>query len=228
MVRSPGLTQARFRYQCEYADMKNKFFYTALASILLLLCVHYLDIPLAMWIAENLGLYAPHLKTSNIPDTLFLMVVLFSSLSWSAYFYLMRSNIHDGRILFFRLIGTVLPLSFVLKILLKWIFGRIDTRLWLAYPNYHDEFHWFAGVGGFQGFPSGHTLVFTPLLMALWQFYPRYRFYYVLLWMILCIALIITEYHFLADVLAGTLIGGVLYKLVLARLGHLALVQNKP
>ncbi|HEY0267726.1 MAG TPA: phosphatase PAP2 family protein [Methyloradius sp.] len=206
--------------------MKSILLYTAIASVLVVLCVQLLDIPLAIWIAENLGIYAPHLKTSNIPDTLFFIVVVFSILSWMAYFSLKRRNIYDRRTLFFRLTGTLLPLSFALKILLKWVFGRVDTRIWLAYPNHHHGFHWFAGVGSFQGFPSGHMLVFTPLLIACWQFYPRYRFYYVFLWIALGVGLITTEYHFLGDVLAGALIGAVFYKIVLARLGNPALVRK--
>ena len=222
------MTQHLLHYQCECLDMKNILLYTVLASILLVLCVQWLDIPLAIWIAENLGIYAPHLKTSSIPDTLFLIVFVFSIFSWVSYFYLKRRNIYDKRILFFRLTGTLLPLSFALKILLKWIFGRLDTRVWLAYPNHHYDFHWFAGIGSFQGFPSGHMLVFTPLLIALWQFYPRYRFYYILFGVILSLGLIATEYHFLGDVLAGALIGAVLYKLVLAGFGNPELVRNEP
>ncbi|WP_221764496.1 phosphatase PAP2 family protein [Methyloradius palustris] len=208
--------------------MKSIYFYITIAFISSILCVQFLDIPLAIWIANNLGIYAPHLKTSSIPDALFFIVVIFSLFSWASYFFLKRRNIHDKRTLFFKLTGTLLPLSFALKILLKWIFGRVDTRVWLAYPNHHYDFHWFAGIGSFQGFPSGHMLVFTPLLMALWQFYPRYRFYYVLLGVILSLGLIATEYHFLGDVLAGALIGAVLYKLVLARLSNSELVRNEP
>jgi hypothetical protein len=207
--------------------MRRFYVYILLAFLSSIVCVQFLDIPLAVWVANNLGIYAPHLKTSNIPDTLFFFVVVFSSFSWFAYFCLKHRKIIDKHTLFFKLTGTVLPISFALKILLKWIFGRVDTRVWLVYPNHHFDFHWFAGVGGFQGFPSGHMLVFTPLLMALWEFYPRYHLYYVLFCMILCIGLIATEYHFLGDVLAGYLIGAALYKLVLAKLDTQKLVSNR-
>lgn len=176
-----------------------------------------LDLPLAAWIAEYLMTYAPYVKTSEIPDLLLITVAILTSLSWMVYFYLAHRNIHDQRTLFYRVMGTVLPLSFGVKTVLKWIFGRTETRTWLSDPSLYG-FHWFNGTEGFQGFPSGHMLVFTPLFLALWYFYPRYRLYYGIVWFCLGIALITTEYHFLSDVLAGAYIGAVVYQTVTARL----------
>lgn len=189
---------------------KEIFFSAPAALILIVLCMRLLDLPLAAWIAGYLGSYAPHVKTSNIPDLLLVFVVILTSLSWMGYFYLVRRNIHDQRTLFCYVTGTVLPLSFGMKIVLKWLFGRTETRTWLSDPSLYG-FHWFAGTEGFQGFPSGHMLVFTPLLLALWHFYPRYRLYYGIVWFCLGAALITTEYHFLSDVLAGAYIGAVVY-----------------
>jgi membrane-associated phospholipid phosphatase len=185
--------------------------YCALAAlILVVLSVRFWDIPLAIWIARYLLAYVPHIKNSEIPDLLLISVVILTSLSWMEYFYLLHRNIRDRRTHFFRFVGTVMPLTFVVKDVLKWIFGRTDTRIWLKNPGLHD-FHWFAGTKGFEGFPSGHMLVFTPLFLALWQFFPRYRLYYGVVWFCLAIALIVTEYHFLGDVLAGAFLGAVVY-----------------
>jgi membrane-associated phospholipid phosphatase len=201
---------------CEKSKMKfndrvKEIFLSALAAlILIVLCVWLLDLPLAAGIAEHLVAYAPYVKTSDIPDLLLITVVILTSLSWMMYFYLAHRNIHDQRTLFCRVMGTVLPISFGVKIILKWIFGRTETRLWLSDPSVYG-FHWFNGTGGFQGFPSGHMLVFTPLFLALWYFYPRYRLFYGVIWFCLGTALIMTEYHFLGDVLAGAYIGAVVY-----------------
>lgn len=188
--------------------------------IVVVLCIQLLDLPLALWIAEYLGTYAPSVRTANLPDLLLITVVALTSLSWIAYFYLVRHNIHDQRTLFCRTTGTVLPLAFGMKTLLKWIFGRTETHTWLADPG-HYGFHWFAGTEGLQGFPSGHMLVLTPLFLALWYFYPRYRLYYGVVWFCLGLALIVTEYHFLSDVLAGTYIGMIVYRIVAAQLDKL-------
>jgi membrane-associated phospholipid phosphatase len=190
------------------------------ALILIVLSMRLLDLPLAAWIAEYLMAYAPYVKTADIPDLLLITVAILTSLSCMVYFYLAHRNIRDQRTLFYRVMGTVLPLSFGVKTVLKWIFGRTETRTWLSDPSLYG-FHWFNGTEGFQGFPSGHMLVFTPLFLALGSFYPRYRLYYGIVWFCLGIALITTEYHFLSDVLAGAYIGAVVYQTVTARLDKL-------
>jgi membrane-associated phospholipid phosphatase len=200
--------------------VKEIFFSALAALILIVLSMRLLDLPLAAWIAEYLMTYAPYVKTSEIPDLLFITVAILTSLSWMVYFYLAHRNIHDQRTLFYRVMGTVLPLSFGVKTVLKWIFGRTETRTWLSDPSLYG-FHWFNGTEGFQGFPSGHMLVFTPLFLTLWYFHPRYRLYYGIVWFCLGIALITTEYHFLSDVLAGAYIGAVVYQTVTARLDKL-------
>lgn len=195
----------------KFNERVKEILFSALAAlILVVLSMRLLDLPLAAWIAGYLMAYAPYVKTSNIPDLLLITVVILTSLSWMVYFYLAHRNIHDQRTLFCRVTGTVLPVSFGVKTVLKWIFGRTETRTWLSDPSLYG-FHWFNGTEGFQGFPSGHMLVFTPLFMALWYFYPRYRLYYGVVWFCLGGALITTEYHFLSDVLAGAYIGAAVY-----------------
>ena len=206
----------------KFNDRVKKIYFNAVAAlILIVLCLWLLDLPLAAWIAEYLGANAPYVKTTDMPDLLPITAVILTSLSWMVYFYLVRRNIHDQRTLFCRVTGTVLPLSFGMKTVLKWLFGRTETRTWLLDPSLYG-FHWFAGKEGFQGFPSGHMLVFTPLFLALWHFYPRYRLYYEVVWFCLGAALIATEYHFLGDVLAGAYIGAMVYLAVSRRLDKLA------
>lgn len=197
------------------------FFYTTVAALtLVILTIHLLDIPLASLIAKYPMGHSPHIRNSNIPDSLLTTVITLASLSWMAYFYLVRRQIHNQHRLFCRVIGIVLPLSFGIKIVLKWLFGGIETRTWLSNPSQYG-FHWFAGKEGFQGFPSGHMLVLTPLFLALWHYYPRYRLQYGVIWFCLGATLILTEYHFLSDVLAGAYIGAFVYLIVSSRLDKL-------
>ena len=178
--------------------------------ILVVLSVQFWDLPLASWLATYPPYYVRHLKNSEIPDLLLATSILLTALSWSMYLYLVHQNIRDRRTQFFRILGTAMPVTFVAKEILKWIFGRINTRIWLRHPNLNG-FHWFDGSSHFQSFPSGHMLVFTPLFLALWQFFPRYRTYYGIAFSCLVIALLVTEYHFLGDIIAGAYIGAVLY-----------------
>ncbi len=193
--------------------------------ILVLLSIRLLDQRLAGWIAEYLTVYAPFVKTSNIPDLLLMSCIILSSLSWIAYFYLVSQNIRDRNTLFCRVMGTALPLAFGMKIISKWLFGRTEARTWLLDPSSYG-FHWLGGQDGFQGFPSGHMLVFTPLFLALWHFYPCYRLYYGLAWLTLGVALVITEYHFLSDVIAGAYIGFIVYRIVICAVGQNQIRSN--
>jgi membrane-associated phospholipid phosphatase len=199
---------------------KQTFSSAPVALFLVLLCIWRFDLPLANWVAESVDRYAPYIRTTAMSDLLFIMVVALTGLSWLAYFHLRRRNIDDTHTIFFSVAGTVLPVSFGIKIILKWIFGRTEAHTWLLHPQLYG-FHWFAGTEGFLGFPSGHMLVFTPLFLVLWDFFPRYRIYYGIVWLSLGIALIATEYHFLSDVVAGAYVGLAIYQSVSMALNRL-------
>jgi membrane-associated phospholipid phosphatase len=185
--------------------------HTWAAVVVVVISFLHLDAPLAIWIDLHVRSHgAFQIYTSNIPDLLLLSVIILSTLSWVGYFYLKGRGIQNIHRQFFLIMGTVLPLSFVLKTLLKMAFGRIETRIWLT-DNSLDGMHWFAGGEGFDGFPSGHMLVFSTLFLALWKFYPRYRSACLVVWLALGSALILTNYHFLSDVLAGGYFGCLLY-----------------
>lgn len=175
-----------------------------LASVLI--SMRFLDLAAAGWIGEYLRGHPLGNRVVELPDLLLLIVIVLTAASWSAFGYLRWRGVRDARCDFLRLVGTVLPLAFLLKTLLKWLFGRIETREWLLHPQAYG-FHWFAGDEGFNGFPSGHMLVLTPLFLALWQFYPRHRTFYAFAWCGLGLALVLTDYHFLSDVIAAAYIG---------------------
>ena len=190
--------------------MNRIIFSALLALILVVLCMRLLDLPLAAWIAGYLRTYGLNEDNTQVPDLLLLTVAIMAVPSWMLYFHMLRKKIHDRLSMFCLITGTVLPVSFALKTFLKWVFGRMDTRTWLS-DRSTVGFHWFAGADGYQGFPSGHMLVYTPLFLALWHFYPRYRRYYALAWSGLFVALIATQYHFLSDVIAGAYIGALVF-----------------
>ncbi|HWU35044.1 MAG TPA: phosphatase PAP2 family protein [Methylovorus sp.] len=177
-----------------------------------LLTIFYVDAPVALWIKAHLLSYAPfHDYTSNLPSHLFWVVLIGSSVSLSFYLYLRRLGEHSPRRDFFLLLGLVLPVAFIVKHVLKLLFARIEVRLWLSNPEAHPV-HWFqVGKRWYDAFPSGHMVVFMTVFMALWQFYPRWRPWCAAGSMLLAVALIITNYHYVSDVIAGTYIGMLVY-----------------
>jgi membrane-associated phospholipid phosphatase len=50
-------------------------------------------------------------------------------------------------------------------------------------------------------------MVFTAFFAALWHFYPRYRSISVGLLLVLASALVMTDHHYLSDVIAGAYLG---------------------
>ncbi len=164
----------------------------------------YLDHPLARFI-RKLALRKTALA-AELPDLLFLTVLAATLLLWGGYLYRHNRGIDDARTEFFRLAAWTVPLAFVLKSVLKQLFGRMNTRAWLIHQPDHD-FRWFQGGEGFTGFPSGHMAVFTAFLASAWLCYPRLRPACIVLMVVLGVALIVTNYHFLGDVIAGAWLG---------------------
>lgn len=186
----------------------KKIIISFMLIVLLLICSYYfLDIRIALFINKAWRYHSGlAIFSSNIPDFLFLIVCLITAIAWTGYFYLVRRGIYNTHTQFFQLIALTIPLTFALKSILKYSVGRINTRFWLRHPGCK-EFHWFHGVGNYGGFPSGHMAVFMALFIALWRFYPRYRYLYAGFLSALALALIVTDYHFISDVLAGVYLG---------------------
>ena len=144
--------------------------------------------------------------TSNIPDLLLPLAFAITGLSWAAYCRFRRKDISSPYTRFFHLIGWTVPLSFLLKTGLKYVFGMINAREWLVNKG-EFGFHWLHGGANYSGFPSGHMAVFSVLVIALVRYFPRYRFAGLFFLLLLAAALVITGYHFLSDVVAGALLG---------------------
>jgi membrane-associated phospholipid phosphatase len=167
----------------------------------------YLDIRLAEFVSEKVGHGFLHSKAvSNMPDLLFLFVCTIAVVSWSGRFCLSLKSINGRGLNFLELIGWAVPLAFILKHVLKRLFGQTETRIWLSHPDQFG-FHWFQGGGDFSGFPSGHMAVFTALMLAISRYFPRLRPACVGLLFFLALALVLTQYHFFSDIVAGVYLG---------------------
>ncbi len=142
----------------------------------------------------------------DIPDLLMPMAILYTAISWIAYAVLTSRGNGNACSRFFKLTGCTVPLSYLLKSILKDLFGKVTTRAWLEH-KYLYGFHWLDGGKDFNGFPSGHMIFFTVLALAVIRFYPRYRSVCIGFLLLMAAALIVTEYHFLSDIIAGALLG---------------------
>lgn len=185
------------------SNTKKWLWFALLLAPALFLCERYLDIPLALWVQETLylnGRWARH--TSQLPDLLFPLVLGTTVLSLTVYWVRRLRGVRDTFNAFLGALAYTAPVSFLAKTGLKHLFGRINTRVWLRNPGEYG-FHWLHGGEHFEGFPSGHMMVIAALLAACWRYYPRYRLPCLAAMVLLGLALIVTNYHFLSDVIAG-------------------------
>lgn len=174
-------------------------------GVLILLSIRYLDRPLAVWFMRLLDANRLLRRASaNIPDTLLLLVCSATVILWLIYFFLRRRHGYELQRQFLKVAASALPLAFLLKTVLQFVFGRTNTRLWLSGKPL--AFNWFHGAG-IGCFPSGHMTVFTALFVAICYYQHRLCKPAVVLLLVLALLLVATAYHFLSDVIAGALLG---------------------
>ena len=68
-------------------------------------------------------------------------------------------------------------------------------------------FNFFTANPQFAAFPSGHTASVSAIAGVLWAIYPRFRLVYAAGVTAIAIALVVSDFHFLSDVLAGGFLG---------------------
>jgi membrane-associated phospholipid phosphatase len=91
-------------------------------------------------------------------------------------------------------------------IVLKHIVGRSSADpLYVVRRVY--EFHWLHGSPGYDAFPSGATAIAAALLSVVWIRVPRLRAVCGLVLAVVSLALIITNGHWVSDVLGGGFLG---------------------
>ena len=186
---------------------KNTFGgFVAFAALIISGCL-YLDIRLAKLVSERVGFsFLFSESISNLPDLLFLMACIITVVSWTGRLYLAGKHVKGRKVNSLEHIGLTVPLAFVLKDLLKELFGRTNTRICLLYPD-RFGFHWCHGGGDCASFPSGHIAVFTVLMLGIGRYFPRLRPVCAGLLFVLALALLVTEYHFFSDIVAGACLG---------------------
>lgn len=180
-----------------------------LTVLLTVFSYFYLDTGIAMLVYRLLNSSDRLLQVATaIPDLLLHLVVAITVFSWAGYFFMIRRGIHNRHTRFLKACGTVVPVAFIVKTMLQYVFGRPDPYTWIL-DHELPRFHWFSPAAGYGCFPSGHMTVFTALMAVLSSHYPRYRQVYLGLLCLLALALIATDHHFLSDVLAGAALGAV-------------------
>jgi len=187
-------------------------------SLLTWLCVEYVDRPVALFVRDWLYGNSHWSKmTRALPDTLLTVVVVISSAAYLGHVYRKNRRLFDSQTLLLKHIALSLPVAYLVRGGLKIVFGRVVTRAWVRNPDYY-AFHWFGGTAGFNGFPSGHMIVFATLAAAISRYHPGCKPACYGLLGLLALLLVATNYHFVGDVVfgwyAGLLIEACMHRLL--------------
>ncbi len=181
--------------------------------LFIFLSIKYID----EWIAINVmyllrSIRPLHKATENIPDILPYLVVIGTLLMWGVYIYKLYTKKGGLGTQFLKLAATTLPVAYLIKSYLQYMFGRTSPRMWLILHK-PLAFNWFNRTWG-GSIPSGHMTVFAAFGAAVLIYFPRYRKIVFTLLILLGIALILTDYHYLSDVIAGAYLGSIITYLI--------------
>jgi len=188
------------------------------SSIALVLCVLFvwvayeaIDKPVALWAyANQLKQFHGFDLFVHVPEVimgfLFLMYPILA-----IRFCLTKPTYLDRAIL---AAANSSAIGYFLVTPLKVIFGRYNPKAYMGhFPRLLNQhlygFNFFHVGSAFASFPSGHTTVAVAALTTLAITYPLWRWFAMLMSALIMIGLVVTNYHFVGDVIGGAFLGGV-------------------
>lgn len=193
------------------------FVVTALAIVA---CYLWIDRPiaLAMHRAVVSHDYRWWTMLTRIPNPLVpLAAIIFVVLAVQ----LLRRRTLEGMqaVIFVAAVATIV--TEVCKEQLKFAFGRSWPESWTGFnPSFIRDgiygFHPLHGGHGYNAFPSGHTATACAVLAVLWFTYPKAWPLWLTGGLSVAGGLVVLNYHFLGDVIAGAFLGASIGLLVSA------------
>jgi len=189
--------------------LRQNFLLLVLTSCLVLLCYHFIDVPVAWavynshanktvwflratWIAKGIAVAAPCALVAYA-----VLAVAYGKTKW------LNVIAHSA---------LAVIVTSVFKSGLKNIFGRYWPLTWhqnnpSLISNHAYGFNWLHSQGINQSFPSGHTAVTLAAVTVLWTAYPRLWPIWLAIALAVPISLIGMNFHFVSDTLAGAALG---------------------
>jgi membrane-associated phospholipid phosphatase len=167
------------------------------------ICIAWLDIPIALAFLSNanrfVGLGAGLSSAVLVAGESSLIAML-------AIARITRGNLPDFAKALFVACGASLSSFVANDYFLKFVFGRENPSVLLQGIPPH-LFSFFHGDRN-SSFPSGHMVMATAFAVALIRLQPRTRPYLVVMLCIGAIALLVGDWHFAGDIIAGVFVGG--------------------
>jgi membrane-associated phospholipid phosphatase len=169
----------------------------------------WLDRPIALFAHEQSRAFDLFTKLTYIPGIILpIVIIAFAAIALRA----LNGKALGKPATVVVLAAASLAIATAIKDQLKFAFGRTWPETWVrSNPSFIRDgvfgFEPFHGGPGYQAFPSGHTTAICAVLSVLWICYPRFRALYALCMVVVAIALVAANFHFVGDVIAGAFLG---------------------
>jgi membrane-associated phospholipid phosphatase len=178
----------------------------ALTALAVELSMRYADRPISIFVAKSLGSFRLAEKLTDTPSFFIpISLLVFGIFLWRRFAAEPLAKLDTACLL----AGVSLLVTNLVNDALKLLFGRTWPQY--LFPSFIGQgaygFHPFHHGYGYKSFPSGHAAAVCALLSVAWQFYPRFRSLYAFTAVSFSTLLVVMNFHFLADVIAGAFLG---------------------
>ena len=194
-----------------------KFFIASVFFVLLIIFSYFfIDSPLVFFIhANEINKQIVFKLLTHIPDIIIGFIVIYLI---ALPFCIRKEQSRQFINMMFIAIFSVVS-SIQVKDFLKYVFGRFWPDTWIngnpsLLVNNAYGFHFFTSGSAYGSFPSGHTAVTFAFFSVCIRFYPKYKAYFYIPMVLLCVGQVFTHFHFLSDVIGGALVGFWVSKLI--------------
>ncbi len=197
----------------------------AVGSLLVVLAYFFVDRQAAEYV-KGLDLERYPAVTATLRDLTYLPV---PGIEWLSAGILVLAGVRltwgplsrPERVAFTAALSLLVAVCF--KEYLKYSFGRTWPATWIGKPPSNPSllgdaagnhagtygFFFFHGSKDYESFPSGHTTRMVAFLTVFWGAYPRGRWLYLLVVLLVAVGLVGMNYHFVGDVIGGAVLGGI-------------------
>jgi len=186
--------------------LRNWLFALAATSVAVVLCIAYVDRPVADFFDAHLRQTTTWVWLDRALASLNIAVVmallfLFGCGTWIISGRLLRSWTRTPLLCCWAVMWATAA-----EIIFKHIFGRACPAP-TYFQNHLYGFRLLHGGPHWQSFPSGTAAISAAVASVFWVVRPRWRAISALTVALLCVAVVITNYHWVGDVIAGTFLG---------------------
>lgn len=182
-----------------------------IGAVLVMLCYLFVDRSVAYFVHDHHLSSEILFKWLTYPEPLMqswvpvVLILLFIRRAWGPFRQWELALLAAG-------VGMVIADQF--RESLSYVFGRYWPETWRDNnPSLIKDgafgFHPFHDGSAYGSFPSGHASRTLAVGAVIWITWPRWRVVVALVSLALCLALILMNYHFVSDVIAGSFLGSI-------------------